>query len=143
MNDNIAEQIQEQLFNEIRKAYGEKGFERWCNLRYNYKMKYADVHAKVKGKCGDTMEIFLKFKKERVYEASYCTDGCASSNLCGSFAAELALGKNCEELTEITGERILQEIGTFPREQEHCAFLAAETLQEAVNDYMIYTCNLQ
>jgi nitrogen fixation NifU-like protein len=37
---------------------------------------------------------------------------------------------------EITGETILQVLGGLPKEDEHCAFLAAETLQEALEDYM-------
>ena len=57
--------------------------------------------------------------------------------VCGSFAAELALGKTLDELVEITSETILKILGSFPEESRHCAFLAAETLQEALNDYMI------
>ena len=62
---------------------------------------------------------------------------CWSSTVCGSFAAELALGKNPDELVEITGEEILQIIGGLPEENQHCAFLAAETLQAALSDYMM------
>ena len=57
--------------------------------------------------------------------------------VCGSFAAELALGKTPDELVEISGETILQILGSFPEENRHCAFLAADTLQDALNDYMI------
>lgn len=41
------------------------------------------------------------------------------------------------ELMNITGEAILEKIGRFPEEDRHCAFLAAETLQEALNQYML------
>ena len=30
-----------------------------------------------------------------------------------------------------------QILGSFPEESRHCAFLAADTLQDALNDYMI------
>ena len=83
------------------------------------------------------MEIYLKFGDNRVKEAVYQTDGCGSSNVCGSFAAEMSLGKNPDELLEITGEKILKKLGRFPQEEEHCAFLAAETLQEALNNFLI------
>ena len=96
-----------------------------------------DGYARVHGKCGDTMEIYLKFENERVKEASYRTDGCGSSNVCGSFASELAFGKTPDELLEVTGETILNKLGNISPEDQHCAFLAAETLQEALNDYMI------
>jgi nitrogen fixation NifU-like protein len=85
------------------------------------------------------MEIFLNFEHDHVKEAAYLTDGCASSTVCGSLAAEMAIGKNPEKLSEITGETILNILGRFPKEDEHCAFLAAETLQEALNDYMMKT----
>ena len=64
-------------------------------------------------------------------------DGCGSSTVCGSFVAELALGNTPDELVEITVETILKIPGSFPEENRHCAFLAADTLQDALNDYMI------
>jgi nitrogen fixation NifU-like protein len=82
------------------------------------------------------MQIFLRFKNNHVKEASFQTDGCGSSAVCGSFAAEMALGKSPDELLEITGNAILEKLGGLPKEEEHCAFLAGETLQEALNHYM-------
>ena len=83
------------------------------------------------------MQVFLKFENDQVQEASFLTDGCGASAVCGSFAAELALGKSPDELVEITGDAILKILGGLPKEDEHCAFLAGETLQEALNEYMI------
>ena len=57
--------------------------------------------------------------------------------MCGSFAAEMALGKNPDEIIDITGEVILKKVGGLPEEDKHCAFLYVEALQEALNDYMI------
>jgi nitrogen fixation NifU-like protein len=135
--DNFVENLQQEIFEDTRKAYGEAGFQRWRNPLFQGRMKHPDVHAKVTGSCGDTMEIFLKFIENRVKDASYVTDGCGSSMVCGSFAAELALGKDPDELAEITGKTILNKIGRFPKEDEHCAYLAAETLQQALHRYMI------
>ena len=84
---------------------------------------------------GDT--IFLKFENDRVRGASFRTDGCGSSTACGSFAAEMSIEKNPDELLEITGEAILKKVGGLPEEEKHCAFLSAEALQESLNDYMI------
>ena len=134
--DEFAKELQERIFEEARKIYGEKAFNRWLEMKYMGVIEDADGHARLKGKCGDTIEIFLKFDGERVKKASFMTDGCASSAICGSFAAELAIGKSPDEIIEITGERIIEEIGGLPQEERHCAFLAAETLQEALSDYM-------
>ena len=135
--DAVIEKMQNQIFEEAREALGDLGFERWRNPLYRGRMENPDAHARIKGKCGDTMEIFLKFEQNRVQEAAYFTDGCASSTVCGSLAAEMAIGKDPDELSEVTGENILDVLGRFPKEDEHCAFLAAETLQEALSDYLI------
>ncbi len=138
MNDNFdtfINNLQEEIFDEAKKTFGEAGFQRWQNPEYNGPLQNYDTRAQVKGECGDTMEIFLKFDKNRVESASYVTDGCASSSICGSFTAELAMGKNPDELTEITGDAVLKKIGGL-QEDKHCAFLAAKTLQEALQCYM-------
>ncbi len=135
INDFI-DDIQEEIFDEAKEVLGEEGFERWLNPRYRGPIKNPDTHARIKGICGDTMEIFLKFKENHVEKASYLTDGCSSSSICGSFAAELAIGKSPEDLLDITGESIIKKLGNITKEEEHCAYLAAETLREAINIYM-------
>ena len=142
MNDRLdafVDQLQEQIFEETRQAFGAAGFERWRNPRYQGPLADADAHARVTGDCGDTMEIFLKFNHDRVCDAAYFTDGCGSSAVCGSFAAEMTIGKTPEELTDITGDAVLGRLGRMPEEDRHCAFLAAATVQEALNQYMSKT----
>lgn len=137
--DVLVKQLQDNAFADAKQAYGEKGFERWRFPRFHGPLADADADASggVKGGCGDTINIYLKFNGERVVKASYTTDGCGSSALCGSFTAELAHGKNVEELLELTPEDVLNTIGTFPEEETHCATLSIVALQEAVNNYMI------
>jgi nitrogen fixation NifU-like protein len=134
--DVFLEQLQERINEETRAAYGQKGFERWLNPLYRGVLENPDGYARITGSCGDTMEIFLRFENDRVKEATFQTDGCGSSTVCGSFAAELALGKNPDELAEVVGETILDILGGLPEEELHCAYLAAETLQAALDHYM-------
>jgi len=134
--DDFVHKLQQQIYNDTREAYGVQAFERWLNPLYNGTVENPDGYARVKGKCGDTMEIFLRFENDQVKEASYLTDGCGSSNVCGSFAAEMSLRKSPDEILEITGEAIIEKLGGLPSGERHCAFLASETLQEALNDYM-------
>jgi nitrogen fixation NifU-like protein len=135
--DDFVHRLQQQIYNDTREAYGVPAFERWLNPLYMGTIENPDGYARVKGKCGDTMEIFLRFENDRVKEASYRTDGCGSSNVCGSFAAEMAKGKSPDEILEITGEAIIERLGGLPGAERHCAFLSAKALQEALNDYMI------
>lgn len=135
--DALIDEIQEQIVKDAQKIYSRKGLDRWQNPQFNGRLDAADAYGRITGKCGDTMEIFLCFENNRVSRASSLSDGCFSSGLCGSFAAELAIGKNPEELFDLTGEDVLNAIGTFPKEKAHCAFLAVKTIQEAVNSYLV------
>ena len=134
--DDFVNGIQNQILEETRAEFGDVAFERWQNPLYAGAVENPDGHSRITGSCGDTMQIFLKFEDNKVKKATFLTDGCGSSTVCGSFAAELALGKTPEELVEITGETILKILGSFPEENRHCAFLAADTLQAALNNYM-------
>ena len=135
--ENFIQQLQGQMLKEIKETYGEKVYERWINPLYMGPLDDPDGYARLKGRCEDTMEVFLKFENNRVKAASFQTDGCGSSTVCGSFAAELSFGKSPDELLDITGDTILEKLGRLPKADEHCAFLAAETLHKAIDDYMI------
>ena len=135
--DDFVHDIKEQIYEETKEAYGEIAYQRWLNPLFMGPMKNPDSYARSRGVCGDTMEIFLKFEGGRVKEASFQADGCGSSSVCASFAAELSMGKAPDELLAISGEVIMKKLGGLPKEDEHLAFLAAETLQQALNDYMI------
>lgn len=134
--DNFARELQEQINEETLATYGQVVYERWQRPRHMGPLENPDGRGVLTGSCGDTMQLFLRFENGRVKEASGLTDGCGSSAVCASFAAELAHDKTPEEITDVTGETILNLIGGLPDEERHCAFLAAETLQAALEDYM-------
>ena len=134
--DQFLDNLQEEIFDEAREAMGKKGFDRWRNPRFAGKMETPDAHGRVVGTCGDTMEIFFKFEDDRVKQGSYITDGCGSSSVSGSFAVELSLGKSPDELADITGDDVLNKIGRLPEADQHCASLAALTIQDALTNYM-------
>jgi nitrogen fixation NifU-like protein len=135
--DALVNRIQEEVFAEAREALGDKGFDRWRNPRYCGRMDDCDSSACLTGTCGDTMWMYIKTDNNRLNEVSYCTDGCSSSSVAGSFAAQLGTGKTFEEVLDLTGADVLREIGSFPKGEEHCAHLAIRTLQEAVNSYLV------
>jgi nitrogen fixation NifU-like protein len=121
---HVAKNLQQHIFDEIKESYGEKAYLRSLEPLYMGHMKDPDGHARVTGGCGETIEMFLKFDDDRVTDASFQTDGCGSS-------------KAPDELLEIRGEDILKRMGRIPDADQHCAFLAADSLYEALNDYMI------
>lgn len=136
-DEDFVQELKRQMFDETREAYGKIAFQRWLNPLFIGPMKDPDGYACLRGGCGDTMEFFLKFEDNRVLEASFQTGGCGSSTVCGSFAAEMAIGKKPEEIKEITGEDIITKLEKIPKDDEHLAFLAVETLQRALNDYLL------
>jgi nitrogen fixation NifU-like protein len=134
--DDFVHDIKEQIYEETKEAYGEIAYQRWLNPLFMGSMKNPDGHARSVGVCGDTMEIFLQFEGDRVKEASFQANGCGSSSVCASFAAELSVGKAPGELLAISADGIMEKLERLPKEDEHLAFLAVETLQQALNDYM-------
>jgi nitrogen fixation NifU-like protein len=134
--DAFIDKLQDDILNEAYSAYGKKGYDRWLNPKFCNTINNPDAQAALTGECGDTMEIFLCMNGETVEDASYRTNGCASSSICGSFAAELVIGKSADEILDMTGETILKELGRFPKDEQHCAHLAITTVKEAINRYM-------
>lgn len=137
--DRIIEAMQNTINEDTRAAWGEEAFERWVNPPNRGLLPDADGTAELKGTCGDSMSISLKFDGDRTCAASFETDGCGPSVVCGSLAAEMAMGKTVEELLDITGEMVLARAGQIPEDHQHCAFLAVSTLQEALGRYMRLT----
>jgi len=134
--EDFVRDLQDRIDEDVLQTYGRAAYARWREPRFVGSMDAPDGRGRVTGTCGDTMEIFLRFRNGRVEAATFMTDGCGSSIICGSFAAELARGKTPEELIDVTGERLLDCIGGLPEAERHCAFLAAAALREALEDCM-------
>jgi nitrogen fixation NifU-like protein len=82
------------------------------------------------------MEIGLRFRDNRIVDASYWTSGCTYSLNCVAAATQLAKGKTPDEALELVGAAEIQAaIGGLPKDHMHCAVLAADTLEKALGDY--------
>ena len=69
-----------------------------------------------------------------IAEARFTTTGCGPSRAAGSMATELAVGKTTDDAARIGQADVLAALGGLPRESEHCALLAANTLKAAIRD---------
>lgn len=135
--EKFTRELQEQIMNQLRRQYSPQVIERWQNPRNFQRLEHPDGYAKVKGSCGDTMEMFLKIKDDRILECSFFTDGCGTTIACGSMATELVEGKTfTEALALVSAEEILKNLGGLPEADVHCAQLAAETMRRALADYL-------
>ncbi len=94
-----------------------------------------DGHARITGPCGDTMEFWLQVREGCIAEASFTTDGCGPSRAAGSMATELAIGKSLTQAAQIEQADVLAGLGGLPKESEHCALLASNTLRATIEDF--------
>ena len=134
--ENFAKALQEQIMEQARKEYSEPVIDRWINPRHQGTLEQPDGYGKVTGSCGDTIEIWLKVKNGAIVNATFMTDGCGTSIASGSMVTELARGKSISEARSISQQDVLGALGGLPEESEHCALLAANTLKEAMRDYI-------
>ena len=128
--------LQELIMADARKIYSETTIDHAMNPRNVGDMNDADGFARVTGPCGDTMEIWLKVKNDAIIDATFMTDGCGTSIASGSMVTELTKGKNVREARTISQQDVLSALGGLPDESQHCALLAANTLKEAIRDYL-------
>jgi len=134
--DKAIEEMQASIIEDARKVYSEKVIERWLRPKYIGEMENPQGYGNVKGPCGDTVKIFLSIHNEKIVDARFITDGCATSIAAGSMACELAIGKNIKDAFTISEEVILKNLDGLPEESTHCALLASNTLKEALTDYL-------
>jgi nitrogen fixation NifU-like protein len=134
--DKAIEEMQASIIEDARKVYSEKAIKRWLNPKYMGEMESPQGYGKVTGPCGDTVKIFLRIENDKIIDARFITDGCATTIAAGSMACELAIGKTFKEVFKITKEVILEQLGGLPEESTHCALLASNTLGRALTDYL-------
>ena len=135
--DRIIAAMQNTINEDTREAWGEEAYARWVNPPNMGPMPDADGTAELKGTCGDSMAISLKFDGDRVCAASFETDGCGPSVVCGSLGGGDGRGQDGRRAFSTSrGEMVLARAGQIPQDHHHCAFLAVSTLHEALNRYM-------
>ena len=96
-------------------------------------LRNANANARIKGPCGDTMEIWLRIEGEYIKQATYITDGCHSSHACGAMTAWLAESKSLNEALQLTPEEVFKAAGE--QVEEHCSLLAVNTLRATLKNY--------
>jgi len=133
---NFEDRYKEILKNELKDVFSPAAIEHALNPRNLGRMENADSYARVTGPCGDTMEIWLAAEDNKIEQATFETDGCLTTIAAGSVATEMVKNKKINEALQIEPQSILEALGGLPKESEHCALLAANTLKAAVRDYI-------
>ena len=98
-------------------------------------IKKPDGYGKKTGDCGDTVEMYLTVSKDRIQSVSFETNGCLSTSACANTVAELAEGKQVEEVWQITPDDVVDYLETLPPQNTHCAELAVGAFYLALRNY--------
>jgi nitrogen fixation NifU-like protein len=130
------QKFEELIKQEMRKIYSEAVVEHSMDPRNLGELEDANGFARVTGPCGDTMSMWLKVNADTIINARFMTDGCGTTIASGSMVTEMVKGKSISEARKTTQRDVLDALGGLPRESEHCALLAANTLKAAIRDYI-------
>ena len=93
--------------------------------------------------CGDVMQVQIKVSKDKktnkeiIKDIKFQTMGCAAAIATSSMITEIAKGKTIEEGMKITNKDVADKLGGLPPIKMHCSNLAADTLHEAIKDYIL------
>ncbi len=134
--DQLQVELQEMVLTEARKLYTDTVIDHAMNPRNVGEMFDADGYGHALGSCGDDMEIWLRVKNGNISEAKFWTNGCSTTIASGSVITEMAKGKPLIEAQKISQQDVLTALDGLPTDSEHCAQLAANTLKEAIKDYL-------
>lgn len=133
--DKFIEGIQQDIIEEEKAIYSEKVIEEANNPKNVGRMTDCDAVGVLEGSCGDTIEIYMKVKNDKIKDISFMTDGCGATIACGSMITEMVKGKSTNDAMEITKDDLLDVLGGLPKENLHCAVLAIGSLKKAILNY--------
>lgn len=136
-DEQIKKEMIDLLIEKITGGLSEKVVDYGNHPRNYGSMEKPDGYAKIKGPCGDTMEMFLKIRNDKIDDIRYTTDGCMTSHAAGTAATVMAKGKPVRECMKINQSSILEHLDGMPEDSQHCALLAANTFHKALRDYAI------
>ncbi len=106
------------------------------NPRNNGPLNNFNGHARITGPCGDTMEFWISSVDDKIEHIGFTSTGCGTSHAAGSMTTCMAKGKSVKEALNIQQKDVLEALGGLPKESEHCALLATNTLKAACEDYL-------
>lgn len=118
--------------------YTDKVMDHFTNPRNVGDIKDASGVGEVgNAKCGDIMRIYLMVDDDDVItDVKFKTFGCGAAIATSSMITELVKGKKVTEALEVSNQAVADALGGLPPAKMHCSNLAADALQNAIQDYM-------
>lgn len=88
--------------------------------------------------CGDSIDIDLKIKEDKISDIKFHGKGCAICMACSSVLTELTKGKSIDDVKKINKNDILSELGLehLQAVRIKCALLSLKVLKYALYSYL-------
>jgi nitrogen fixation NifU-like protein len=88
--------------------------------------------------CGDSIDIDLKIKEDKISDIKFHGKGCAICMACTSVLTELTKGKGIDDVKKINKNDILSELGLehLQAVRIKCALLSLKVLKYALYSYL-------
>lgn len=128
----IFDDVEGLVLEDAAKLFSPIVIEHFRNPRNYGAIENADAYTFMSGICGDTIGIFLNTRDGCVSKLGFVTNGCGPTIACASALTCMAEGKTLEDASRITGADLIEFLGGLPKENTHCADLAANTLRGAL-----------
>jgi nitrogen fixation NifU-like protein len=85
--------------------------------------------------CGDRIRLALKLNERVVQDVRFKGDGCAISTAAASLLTELILGRDVEEISRITDDRLIDALESdIKPARRQCALLPLEALRAGLKE---------
>ena len=133
--ENMVKKIQKKIEHDEEKTYSKIAIREYRNPTNFVVLEHPDAVGVIKGPCGDTMKISLKIKNGRIQDARFWTDGCGATLACGNMLIKMIKEKTLQEANSVNSKHLLDTLKGLPKEHDHCALLAVNTLHKAIKNY--------
>jgi nitrogen fixation NifU-like protein len=130
--EKVFDRIQKLFMGKASELYSDKALTLAFDPLNVGEIENPDGFAKVKGECGDSMQVQLKLAGGNICEARFLTDGCGATLACGSAVTELTKGRTPWDARKIYPQTVVRYLDGLPASHMHCAVLAVQALREAL-----------
>ena len=130
-HDKIAKEFQDTIL----EGYSEKFKNEFMRPENIGRIEDPDSYVSITGVCGDTIEIYLVVRDEKISDIRFMTDGCGATITCASYVTRIAKGKALEDALRIKPGDVDKYFEGLPEKHKHCAKLAVITLIAAIEKY--------
>lgn len=98
-------------------------------------LENAAGHGHRTGDCGDSIDMYLTVRGNRIGMITFIVDGCTNTIACGNTVSHLMEGKALNDAWLLTPENVANYLESLPEDHFHCAELAVGAFYQALADY--------